>query len=79
MPHMHDIPARLTIALQHGADIGAGFRDVGDGEEAVVVLVLRVDDDVDAVGGRGLGGGDGEEGAEGCGGLVGGHCFCFCC
>ncbi len=45
--------------------------DVGDGERAVVVLVLGVDDDEDAVGGGGLGRGNPEEGAERFAGLGG--------
>ena len=42
-----------------------------DGEEAVVVFVLSVDDDECGVYGRGFGVGEAEEGAEGFTGLLG--------
>ena len=74
MPHMHDIATDVAIALQHGGDIGAGCLHVRDGEQAVVVLVLGVNDDVDAVGGGRGGRGDAEERAERVTGLLGWHC-----
>ncbi len=49
MRDMHNITPSIAILLQYSADIGARFCDVGDGEEAMVVFVLGVDDDVDAV------------------------------
>lgn len=61
MCHVNHVAVGVAILLQHSADVGAGLGDVGDGEEAVVVFVLGVDDDVDAVFGGGVGGRDTEE------------------
>ncbi len=58
---MHDIAPSVAILLQHSADVRAGLSDVGDGKEAVIVFVLGVDNDVDAVFGGGLRGLDTEE------------------
>lgn len=62
---MNDIPARISVFLQHVRDDGAGFLDLVDGEGAVVVLVLRIDDEESGVLGAGGGGGDADERAKG--------------
>lgn len=71
MRHVNDVAPGVAILFQHGADVRAGLGDVGDGEKAVVVFVLGVDDDVDAVLGGRVRGRDTEEGAERFSGLDG--------
>ena len=57
----YHIPIRLPILLEHGANDCARRLHVRDGEETVVIFVLRVYDYEDAVFCTGLGGGNAEE------------------
>ena len=58
---MYHFPAAVSPFLEDVPDCVARFLHVVDGEEAVVVFVLGVDDDEDGVGGGGFGVREAEE------------------